>query len=295
MKKDKFWAGGFYAEAVDHNEDKEKMKTFHKKHDEDMNYNCRECNKKISAHNKDWHDGMCDECFNKKYFPDDNTEDDPFSEANSKGICRICNKDFSGKHIKKHIIDCLKNSKGAKDAFLIKASAGPFWVYFSGLKNKKLSDIDDFLRDVWLECCGHLSAFEIGKTRYCSDDSELEPNEKSMNVKIDTVLFPGTKAHYEYDFGTTTELALECISAIKIDTDKIDILARNNLPDFRCETCNQKAEVVCVQCIWDGNGFVCKKCAKKHKCIEPSFLPIVNSPRIGMCGFTGEECSLIDK
>jgi uncharacterized protein len=36
-----------------------------------MNYNCKEFGKKISAHNKDWHDGMCDECFNKKYFPED--------------------------------------------------------------------------------------------------------------------------------------------------------------------------------------------------------------------------------
>ena len=38
------------------------------KHDEEMNYNCKKCNKKISAHNKDWHDGMCDDCFNKKYY-----------------------------------------------------------------------------------------------------------------------------------------------------------------------------------------------------------------------------------
>jgi len=38
------------------------------KHDEEMNYNCKKCNKKISAHNKDWHDGMCDDCFNETYF-----------------------------------------------------------------------------------------------------------------------------------------------------------------------------------------------------------------------------------
>ena len=50
---------------------KKKMKTFHKKHDEDMNHSCKECNKKISAHNKDWHDHMCDDCFNNKYFPED--------------------------------------------------------------------------------------------------------------------------------------------------------------------------------------------------------------------------------
>ncbi len=31
----------------------------------------KKCNKKISAHNKDWHDGMCDDCFHKEYFHDD--------------------------------------------------------------------------------------------------------------------------------------------------------------------------------------------------------------------------------
>ncbi|MBU4245932.1 MAG: hypothetical protein ABIF85_03065 [Nanoarchaeota archaeon] len=30
----------------------------------------KKCNKKISAHNKDWYGGMCDDCFNKEYFPD---------------------------------------------------------------------------------------------------------------------------------------------------------------------------------------------------------------------------------
>ncbi len=41
--------------------------TFHMKHDEDVNYNCKKCNGKISAHNRDWHKGMCDGCFNREY------------------------------------------------------------------------------------------------------------------------------------------------------------------------------------------------------------------------------------
>lgn len=58
----------FFSETLDSKEIEEKMKTFHKKHDEDMRFYCKNCNKKISAHNKDWHDSMCDECFNKEYF-----------------------------------------------------------------------------------------------------------------------------------------------------------------------------------------------------------------------------------
>ena len=67
-KEDEFWSEGYFAQSINPN-DKGKMRTFHMKHDEEMDYNCKTCNKKISAHNKDWHDGMCDDCFNKKYYP----------------------------------------------------------------------------------------------------------------------------------------------------------------------------------------------------------------------------------
>jgi len=60
---DEFWSEDSFAESVSVEEMKEKEKTIHKKHDEDMNFNCRKCDKKISAHNKDWHSMMCDDCF----------------------------------------------------------------------------------------------------------------------------------------------------------------------------------------------------------------------------------------
>lgn len=68
------WSDGFFAETLGPTDVKEKMKTFHMKHDEDMRFNCKKCNVKISAHNKDWHNGLCDDCFNKEFSPD--TEED---------------------------------------------------------------------------------------------------------------------------------------------------------------------------------------------------------------------------
>ena len=68
-EEDSFWSEGAFAETLSSEDSKEKMKTFHMKHDEDMRFNCKACKAKISAHNKDWHDGMCDDCFNSKYFP----------------------------------------------------------------------------------------------------------------------------------------------------------------------------------------------------------------------------------
>ena len=42
-----------------------KERTIHMKNTEEMNYNCKQCNAKISAHNKDWHAHLCDKCFDK--------------------------------------------------------------------------------------------------------------------------------------------------------------------------------------------------------------------------------------
>lgn len=213
-------------------------------------------------------------------------------EIISRGKCRICNKEFSQLGIKKHILSCNKDN-GKERAFLIKAEAGPFWIFFEIEEKKTLKQLDQFLRDLWLECCGHLSAFTINKQRYSIYEQELDYDEKSMNVKLKEILKPNLKFDYEYDFGTTTELSLECLK--ENDGNKgINIIARNDPIDFKCEKCKKPAKLVCVQCIWEGGGFVCKKCSKKHKCEEPYFLPIVNSPRIGMCGFTGEECKLLN-
>jgi len=63
-EEDTFWEEGSFMETVDPN-DKNKMRTFHMKHDEEMDYNCKQCNIKISAHNKDWHAHLCDNCFDK--------------------------------------------------------------------------------------------------------------------------------------------------------------------------------------------------------------------------------------
>lgn len=68
---DSLWSKGYFAQSMSGEEMEQKKKTIHMKHDEDMNYNCKSCNKKISAHNRDWHNNMCDDCFNKKYFPED--------------------------------------------------------------------------------------------------------------------------------------------------------------------------------------------------------------------------------
>ena len=66
-KEESIWSDGIFAETLSSTDMKAKMRTFHMKHNEEIAFNCSKCKTKISAHNKDWHDGMCDNCFNKEY------------------------------------------------------------------------------------------------------------------------------------------------------------------------------------------------------------------------------------
>jgi len=134
-------------------------------------------------------------------------------------------------------------------------------------------------------------AFTIEGRTYQSDMINCEPDDKSMNAKIAKVLKPGMKFIYEYDFGTTTILALKVLSErVGIPVlEPIDIMAENIPPKIPCSVCGKTAKQVCAQCINDGEGWLCNKCAKTHKCGEEMLLPVVNSPRVGMCAYTGHQ------
>jgi len=73
----------------------------------------------------------------------------------------------------------------------------------------------------------------------------------------------------------------------KTRRNKVRILTRNELPDMRCN-CGEKAEWVCSICLYDGNAWFCDKCAREHECGEDMLLPVVNSPRCGVCAYEGE-------
>lgn len=213
----------------------------------------------------------------------------------SEGKCIFCKKTISGIAMAKHLRSCAERLKAneteekQKRLFLLKASAGPFWVYFEVDASSTLQKVDIFLRDLWLECCGHLSAFTIGDTSY-SSYPEPGCGDKNMNISLEKVIKPGFEFLHEYDFGTTTELNMKCLSERSGEAKKeINILARNNLPEFTCYKCDKHAKEICTQCIWEGEGLLCESCAKTHKCGEDMFLPVVNSPRMGMCGYTGED------
>jgi hypothetical protein len=93
-------------------------------------------------------------------------------EHKSEGICRFCLKKFSGTGMGRHLSACkarkdkneleLKKGRKSYKIYHIKISGYKwYWLHIEIPASATLDDPDDFLRDIWLECCGHLSAFKF--------------------------------------------------------------------------------------------------------------------------------------
>jgi hypothetical protein len=164
--------------------------------------------------------------------------------------------------------------------------AKAYWIHGAAPVKVPLSKLDNFLRHIWLECCGHMSAFEIGGIRYSCSPME-EEGESGMGTPLSRVLDVGTKFFYEYDFGSTTELALKVVGFWNQDKPKgaVQLLARNEPPQIICDQCKtQPATEICTEC--EGT-VLCESCAAAHECDEAMRLPVVNSPRAGVCAYRG--------
>jgi len=229
------------------------------------------------------------------------------------GKCSFCGRTFSKAMMTNHLKSCEQRKKtpmepsyggksklGNKRVFhiIVEGSYQPeYWMHLDVPADVKLEELDDFLREIWFECCGHLSAFTIGNIRYERETGGVNAKwtmifgrrmpTKSMKIRTRTVLRSGLKFHYEYDFGTPTHLTLMVLSEREesIKDKSIQILARNEPPPIICEICGEPATKVCSQCIHEGKGWLCDKCAQEHECGEAMLLPVVNSPRVGMCGY----------
>jgi hypothetical protein len=224
----------------------------------------------------------------------------------SKGVCACCHAELTKAGMTKHLETCeqrvVADAKAGKRAsarlvrkfhLLVEGRDLPeYWMHLEVAATTTLTTLDRFLRETWLECCGHMSAFEIGGVRYSIDagmDDEWGMEEKSMRVRLESVLHQGQSCTYEYDYGTTTELRLKVIGARDTETkgQTIRILARNTPPLRVCDVCGQAASDVCSQCIFENKGWLCEEHAESHECGEDMLLPVVNSPRVGMCAYAG--------
>lgn len=227
----------------------------------------------------------------------------------SEGDCNFCHQKFDAVGIGRHLESCQERKKAISSIpspnrrfqgptprtfhILVKGTYLPmYWMHLGARTDSTLANLDKFLRDTWVECCGHLSQFTIRGVTYASMPNR-EFRDRSMKIGLGSALMRGTELGYEYDFGTTTELSLRVLGVwegVFRGKKPIEILARNCNPEIRCGSCKEKdATQVCSECVDEaGEGaWLCDKCSGKHECGEEMLLPVVNSPRVGMCGYTG--------
>jgi len=204
--------------------------------------------------------------------------------ANSKGNCYLCGATVGKAAIKNHLIKHYGEDSDGQECYLLKAEGAfnkEYWLYFDVPLKETLSCIDSFLRQIWLECCGHMSAFFL--------TSRLELDEFDMEQKLMT-FNAGTKLSHHYDFGTTTETDITFIKAVKRKPQKkaVRLLARNVAPVFQCADCGKQADYINSEIKYQSdNPYYCKKCSKKFG--DGMMLPVTNSPRMGECGYSGED------
>lgn len=215
------------------------------------------------------------------------------AKRQSMGKCSLCGESISKAAMTRHLSKCVPIQTAATPATLkaapsfhlvVEGGWKAYWLHLSVPAKAPLSKLDEFLRHIWLECCGHMSAFEIGGIRYSRAPME---EERGMATPLGRVLDVGTKFFYEYDFGSTTELRLTVAGFWNLDKPKgaVQLLARNEPPPIICVQCKaQPATQICTEC---GEAWLCESCAAEHNCEEKMFLPVVNSPRAGVCAYTG--------
>jgi len=221
------------------------------------------------------------------------------------GACIYCGRELTRAGMARHLQSCTKRREAQAEADKTKrqrqtlyhlqvkdAWSGDYWLQLEMRGGATLEELDAYLRAIWLECCGHLSQFTIGPWRYTQmAGGWMEPEDRSMKVKVETIFVPGMEIPYEYDFGTTSHLLIKVVAQRlgKPTTDHpIVLMARNKFEPPPCIECGEPATRLCTECMYeeDGRYEFCDEHAETHEHAE-MIMSLVNSPRTGMCGYDG--------
>lgn len=214
-----------------------------------------------------------------------------------KGKCMYCGQVFTKQGMRRHLSACAERRKAIARAETAKwptetlyhlrveeAWEGLYWLDLEMRGSRTLGDLDDYLRAIWLECCGHLSMFS---TDFWKGD------EIPMSWKISKAFGgPGSRLTHIYDFGTSSYLLIKVAGVRKgkpITRRPIVLMARNLPPVIGCIECGRPAKWLCMECVIERNvrATLCEEHRRSHPCEDYGFLPVVNSPRMGMCGYKG--------
>jgi len=172
------------------------------------------------------------------------------NKQQSMGKCNLCGEMAGHASMTRHLQACGPPEASGLSSASRKQTPGPnfhlaiegrnakaYWMHVAVPLTAPLSKLDDFLRHIWLECCGHLSAFEVGGKRYASEPMD---EEMSMRARLSEVLEVGMKFSYEYDYGSSTALVLKVVALREQGLPKgaVQLLARNEAPQVGCQRCS---------------------------------------------------------
>ncbi len=220
----------------------------------------------------------------------------------SYGTCNLCGKRMSKAGMTRHLEACAPRHDPpamGRPARILRlrieaAWSSWYWMDVELRHDLTLQELDGFLRLTWLECCGHLSSFYIGHDEYTVPfalGDFMDMGQRSMDVRIGKVLGKGDRFRHIYDFGSSTEVKLRVTGERqgKLGDDYLRLLSRNEPPEWECDTCGATATWICTVCMYEqDNPFYCEAHARNHDCDDPEMLlPVVNSPRMGVCAYTG--------
>jgi hypothetical protein len=215
----------------------------------------------------------------------------------TKGLCAFCNAIIPKVSATRHFAKCIpwQTAVAAAEAskrpvetlyhLRIQAQGAPdYWLNLEMRGSAKLKALDHYLKEIWLECCGHLSQFS--KDGF---GDQVIP----MNRTLTQALHQYPHLTHIYDFGTESVTLIKPVSQREgkpLTAHPLTLLMRNQPPEFFCQECQQPATALCLECVYEdgAEGLLCARHAAQHPHDgygEP--IALVNSPRLGLCGYTG--------
>ncbi|CDI03814.1 conserved hypothetical protein [Candidatus Competibacter denitrificans Run_A_D11] len=215
----------------------------------------------------------------------------------SKGKCVYCGYETTKGSMTKHLSTCSQRRSTIEQSDSTQGASEPvyhlrvqsldvsdFWLHLEIRGSAPLKELDRYLRAIWLECCGHLSQFGRGGGW---------DNKVAKTRQIQAVFTPEVELVHIYDFGTTSETSIKMAGLRQgkpTTKHPIALMARNLMPEAQCTQCGKPAVWLCIECLIEHEvwGTLCDEHIKQHphnNYGEP--IEIVNSPRLGLCGYTG--------